>query len=66
MTVRRSRDAASPLDVPGIGARLRPGELQEILDEARRAADPYRRRGAAEPLPGKKTSPPRKRVRKPR
>lgn len=64
--VRPLREAVSPLDIPSVKARLRPGELQEILDEARQAGDPYWRRGVAEPRPGSTTPSPRKRVRKPR
>jgi antitoxin Phd len=34
----------SPLDVPGVPARLSPGELEAILEESRRSADPIWRR----------------------
>jgi antitoxin Phd len=34
----------SPLDVPGVPARLPSGELEAILEESRRSADPIRRR----------------------
>jgi hypothetical protein len=61
--VRPLREVVSPLDIPSVKARLRPGELQEILDEARRSADPYWRRGVAEPKPRTPSRPPRKRSR---
>jgi hypothetical protein len=37
----------SPLDVAGVPARLPPGELQAILEESRRSADPHWRRERA-------------------
>lgn len=49
----------SPLDVPGVKARLRPGELEEIVRETRESGDRF----WDERLPHRRTRPTARRMR---